>query len=59
MVKPPKTSGLEKSSDETSGATFSRMLPFRVITGVNLSRMPNSLNTMETALLPPPPCTAG
>ena len=32
---------------------------FRVMVGVKCSRMPNSLNTIDTALLAPPPCTDG
>ena len=55
MVKPPKMSGLEKSNADTSGATFNRMLPPRVIVGVNFRRIPNSLKTIDTALFPPPP----
>src|SRR5271166_2124324 len=49
MVKPLNETALAKSSEETSGFTYSRSVLLGVMLGLNVSRMPNSRNWMVTA----------
>ena len=46
---------LARSMVETSGLTYILMVPFSVMTGLNVSRMPNSRNWIVTAPALPPP----
>ena len=53
---PPRLTPLAKSSALTSGVTFNRMTSPAIV-GVNVRRMPNSLNSIVT--VPVAPCTTG
>ena len=57
--KPSMVSALAKSSELTSGATFSLTRSVPTMVGVKVRRTPNSLNWIVTELRSPPPCTTG
>ena len=57
--KPSMVTPLAKSSVLTSGITFRSTCPPPVIVGVNRRRTPNSLKTIVTDWLAPPPWTTG
>gem|GEM_PF-6015565 len=59
MVKPAIVTEFARSMVETSGFTYIRIVSCPVISGLNVSRMPNSLNMMVTAPTFAPPCTTG
>ena len=57
--KPESATALAKSSELTSGATFSFTRSLPTMVGVKCSLTPNSLNWMVTVWPPLWPCTTG